>query len=263
MVDMAPTPYVHFAVGLQWPGVIGLLLSCRTLLTFQEWPYLHQARFGRLPVRGCPGSKSTAHDHSVSVNRAVDSPGVRPDFVVTSTNRAIIIDVTVPLSSAEGLEYARDKKIEKYKHLGSVLPLVVGSLGSWLSSNDAISLALSLPGRQWNNLNWKMKLLAIQGTTKVIAIHLASQTEESYPPPEEDEEAVDISPLQLKLHSLPFATLVLPHFNCTVSETQGIATNSTKEEPTMALKIAESGLVHHGGSTGVISKPTKEESEMA
>jgi hypothetical protein len=219
------------------------LISCRTPLTFQEWHYLHQARLGRLPVRGCPGSKSTnktcrlgcgklettdhvvcccqvnsalsinrhnsildlmvteaeALGHSVSVNRAIDSTGMRPDIVVTSTNPAIIIDVTVPLSSAEGLERARNKKIEKYKDLGSVLPLVVGSLGSWLPSNDAISLALSIPGRRWNNLKRKMKLLAIQGTTRIIAKHLAYQTEGSDPPPEEDEETEDNSLLQ---HSL-------------------------------------------------------------
>jgi hypothetical protein len=219
------------------------LLSCRTPLTFEEWHYLHQARLGRLPVRGCPGSKSTvktcrlgcgklettdhvvcccqvnsalainrhnsildlmvaeaeALGHSVSVNRAIDNSGMRPDIVVTSTNPAIIIDVTVPLSSAEGLERAREKKIEKYKHLGSVLPLVVGSLGSWLPSNDAIALALSFPGRRWSTAKRKMKLLAIQGTTRIIAKHLAYQTAESDQLPEEDEEAGDAGLLQLSL----------------------------------------------------------------
>ncbi|KZS03846.1 Uncharacterized protein APZ42_033330 [Daphnia magna] len=211
------------------------LISCRTRLTFQVWPYLHQARLGRLPVRGCPGSKSTnkkcrlgcgklettghvvcccqvnsalsikrhnsildlmvaeaeALAHSVPINHSIDSTGMRPDIVVTSTNPAIIIDVTVPLSCAEGLARAKDKKIEKYKHLGSVLPLVVGSLGSWLPSNDAISLALSIPGRRWNNLKRKMNLLAIQGTTRIIYEHLAYHTEESDPMPEEDEETED------------------------------------------------------------------------
>ncbi|XP_057365066.2 uncharacterized protein LOC130685765 [Daphnia carinata] len=175
------------------------LISCRTPFTFQEWHYLHQARLGRLPVRGyIMVTMADAHGHSVSVNRAVDSTGTRPDIVVISTNPATIIDVTVPLSSAEGLEKVWDKKIEKYKHLGSVLPQVVGSLGSWLPSNDAISLALSIPRRRWNNLTKKMKLLAIQETTKMIANHLAYQTEESDPPPEEDEETEDIS-LQLSL----------------------------------------------------------------
>lgn len=219
------------------------LISCRTPLTFEEWHYLHQARLGRLPVRSCPGSKSTvktcrlgcgklettdhvvcccqvnsalainrhnsildimveeaeALGHSVSVNRAIDATGLRPDIIVTSTNPAIIIDVTVPLSSAEGLERAREKKIEKYKHLGSVLPLVVGSLGSWLPSNDAIALALSFTGRRWNNLKRKMKLLAIQGTTRIVAKHLAYQTAESDQLPEEDEEAEDEGLLPISL----------------------------------------------------------------
>ncbi|KAI9554945.1 hypothetical protein GHT06_020225 [Daphnia sinensis] len=144
-------------------------------------------------------TEAEALGHSNSVNRAIDSTGMRPDVVVTSTNPAIIIDVTMALSSAKGLEMARDKKIEKYKHLGNELPLVVGSLGSWLPSNDAISLALGIPGRRWNNIKRKMKLLAIHETTRIIAKHLAYQTEGSDPLPEEDEETEDIGLLQ---HSL-------------------------------------------------------------
>jgi Reverse transcriptase (RNA-dependent DNA polymerase) len=131
--------------------------------------------------------------HSVSVNLAVGNSGLRPDLVVNSTNPPTIIDVTVPLSSADGLEKAKARKIEKYNHLGLVLPLVVGSLGSWLPSNDEISLALGFSGRKWGILKKKMKLLAIQGTTRIIAKHLAYQTEESDHEPEE-EEAEDASP---------------------------------------------------------------------
>jgi hypothetical protein len=132
--------------------------------------------------------------HTVSVNLAVDNSGLRPDLVVTSTNPPIIIDVTVPLSSADGLEKAQARKIEKYKHLGVVLPLVVGSLGSWLPSNDEICLALGFSGRKWQSLKKKMKLLAIQGTTQIIAKHLAYQTEASDPEPEEEEAEEGASP---------------------------------------------------------------------
>ncbi|XP_046638804.1 uncharacterized protein LOC124319615 [Daphnia pulicaria] len=170
------------------------LLSCRTPLSFQEWHFLHKARLGILPVRGLMAEETEKLGHTVSVNLAVDNSGLRPDLVVTSTNPPIIIDVTVPLSSADGLEKAQARKIEKYKHLGVVLPLVVGSLGSWLPSNDEICLALGFSGRKWQSLKKKMKLLAIQGTTQIIAKHLAYQTEASDPEPEEEEAEEGASP---------------------------------------------------------------------
>ncbi|KZS19684.1 Uncharacterized protein APZ42_013857 [Daphnia magna] len=135
-------------------------------------------------LAGSMDKEAEALDNSVSINRSIDSTGMRPYIVVTSTNPAIIIDVTVPLSCLEDLASARDKKIEKYKHLGSVIPLVVGSPGYWLPSNDAISLTLSIPGKRWKNQKRKMKLLTIQGTTTIIGKHLAYQTEESVPMPE-------------------------------------------------------------------------------
>jgi hypothetical protein len=46
-----------------------------------------------------------------SVNIAMENTGLRPDVVGFSTNPSIIIDVTVPLSSADGLEKAQARKI--------------------------------------------------------------------------------------------------------------------------------------------------------
>jgi hypothetical protein len=111
--------------------------------------------------------------------------------VVTSTNPPTIIDVTVPISSADGLERAKASKIEKYKHLGLILPLVVGSLGSWLPSNDEIAHALGFSRRKWHSMKKKMTLLAIQGSTQIIAKHLAYQTEDSDPLYEEEEPRED------------------------------------------------------------------------
>ncbi|EFX69718.1 hypothetical protein DAPPUDRAFT_113337 [Daphnia pulex] len=145
-------------------------------------------------VPGLMAEETEKLGHTVSVNLAVDNSGLRTDLVVTSTNPSIIIDVTVPLSSADGLDKAQARKIEKYKHLGVVLPLVVGSLGSWLPSNDKICLALGFSGRKWQILKKKMKLLAIQGTTQIIAKHLVYQTEASDPEPEEEEEEEGASP---------------------------------------------------------------------
>lgn len=111
--------------------------------------------------------------HQLSVNRAVEDSSLRPDVVVTTTNPPIFIDVTVPFDIPSGMERAHAKKIDKYQHLGSVLPLVVGALGSWLPTNDEIAIALGFGSRRWSFIKRKMKLLAIQGTTKMIARHLA------------------------------------------------------------------------------------------
>lgn len=88
----------------------------------------------------------------------------------------------------------RQGKLKSTQHLGVVLPLVVGSLGSWLPSNDGISLALGFSGRKWQSLKKKMKLLAIQGTTQIIAKQLAYQIEASDPEPEEAAEEGASSP---------------------------------------------------------------------
>jgi hypothetical protein len=77
----------------------------------------------------------------------VENSALRPDLVVKFTNPPTIIDVAVPISSADGLERAKASKIQKYKLLGLILPLVVGFLGSWLRSNDEIALALGVSER--------------------------------------------------------------------------------------------------------------------
>ena len=71
------------------------------------------------------------------------------------------------------MERAHGNKMEKYRHLGTVLPLVVGALGSWLPTNDEIAIALGFSRRKWSFIRRRVKLLAIQGTTKIIASHLA------------------------------------------------------------------------------------------
>jgi hypothetical protein len=52
--------------------------------------------------------------HTVSVNLTVDNYGLRRDLVVNANNPSIIIDVTVPLSSVNGLEKAQARKMGKY-----------------------------------------------------------------------------------------------------------------------------------------------------
>ncbi|MFO0089556.1 MAG: RNA-directed DNA polymerase, partial [bacterium] len=110
--------------------------------------------------------------HHVTVNHAFDHTILRPDLVINSTTPETIIDVTVPLDTAENLNSAHRKKVEKYNNLGEVLPLVVGSLGAWLPSNDAIRDTLNIPPRLWNGFRRRSRFLAIQGTTRIIQRHL-------------------------------------------------------------------------------------------
>jgi hypothetical protein len=41
--------------------------------------------------------------HSIAINLAVKKSALRPDLLVKSTNPPTIIDVTFPISSADGL----------------------------------------------------------------------------------------------------------------------------------------------------------------
>ena len=69
------------------------------------------------------------------------------------------------------LQKAFDSKVSKYEHLGLILPLVVGSLGSWLPTNDEIAAELRISPRAWAGLRRTARLLAIKGSTSVIRHH--------------------------------------------------------------------------------------------
>ena len=118
-------------------------------------------------------TEAEKHGHRLTVNKAADDNSMRPDLLINSVNPPLIIDVTVPFDIPNGMERAHGNKMEKYRHLGPVLPLVVGALGSWLPTNDEIAIALGFSRRKWSFIRRKMKLLAIQGTTRIIANHLA------------------------------------------------------------------------------------------
>lgn len=135
-------------------------------------------------------TEAEKHGHRLTVNQVTDDSALRPDLVVHSANPPIIIDVTVPFDIPNGMERAHGEKVEKYQHLGTVLPLVVGALGSWLPTNNEIANALGFSGRKWNYMRRRMKLLAIQGTTKIIARHMArgAEIDPAYELEEEAEE---------------------------------------------------------------------------
>ena len=111
--------------------------------------------------------------HVARINLATTGDSLRPDLIVTSMDPALVIDVTVPYDDPLNLQRAHDFKVEKYQHLGRVLPLVVGATGAWLPSNDEIAPALGIDPRTWNSIRRRLRLAAIQGTTKIISRHLA------------------------------------------------------------------------------------------
>ena len=105
------------------------------------------------------------------VNLQDQESGLRPDIVIEGRVPRLIIDVAVAHDDPTNLQKAFDSKVSKYEHLGLILPLVVGSLGSWLPTNDEIAAELRIGPRAWAGLRRTARLLAIKGSTSVIRHH--------------------------------------------------------------------------------------------
>ncbi|GBM93217.1 Retrovirus-related Pol polyprotein from type-1 retrotransposable element R2 [Araneus ventricosus] len=86
-------------------------------------------------------------------NQSVGPLGKRPDLVFQIGKEIYIIDVTIPFENRyESFERARQEKIDKYQHLvdqyakdgvkATVVPIIVGSLGSWDPKNDKFLLSV-------------------------------------------------------------------------------------------------------------------------
>ncbi|XP_046651115.1 uncharacterized protein LOC124342196 [Daphnia pulicaria] len=87
----------------------------------------------------------TRAGHAASVNRVFPGSTLRPDIVIFSTDPPTIIDLTITFDAPESLDAGHARKIEKYSCLGLTLPFVIGALGSWLPSNNAVAVALNIP----------------------------------------------------------------------------------------------------------------------
>ncbi|GBM96076.1 hypothetical protein AVEN_111464-1 [Araneus ventricosus] len=86
--------------------------------------------------------------HIVAKNQPVGPKSLRPDIVFQKGKKMFIIDVTIPFENRlDSFAAARQRKLEKYDHLiefynnmgfqTSIVPIVVGALGSWDKGNDA------------------------------------------------------------------------------------------------------------------------------
>jgi hypothetical protein len=110
--------------------------------------------------------------HNIEVNRVFPGTNLRPDIVVTSTTPCIIIDLTITFDAPESLHAGHERKVEKYGSLGPTLPVVIGALGSWLPSNNAVAATLGIRPKAWRILRRKCRLLSIQGSVQIISRHL-------------------------------------------------------------------------------------------
>ncbi|GBN04853.1 hypothetical protein AVEN_124469-1 [Araneus ventricosus] len=82
-------------------------------------------------------------------HQSVGPLGKRPDLVFQMGKEIYIIDVTIPSENRyDSFDNARQEKLDKYAHLvdiythnaASVIPILVGALGSWDPKNDKFLL---------------------------------------------------------------------------------------------------------------------------
>jgi hypothetical protein len=101
--------------------------------------------------------------HEATVNRVFPGSILIPDILVTLATPPIIIDVAITFDAPKGLTTGHPRKIEKYSCLGLTLPFVIGALGSWLPSNNAVAATLGILPVPWRHLRKKCRLMAIRG----------------------------------------------------------------------------------------------------
>jgi hypothetical protein len=130
--------------------------------------------------------------HTTRVNKCYDGTLLRPDLLITSVDPPVIIDVTIPFDEPENLQSADDEKMRKYSPLTITIPFVVASLGSWLTSNDAIASTLGITSRSWNSTRRDTRLLAIKGSLAIPRHHIRRSNQD--PTIQAEQESQDRSP---------------------------------------------------------------------
>ena len=103
-----------------------------------------------------------------TINRKTEGSELRPDVELAISGSRVLIDVRVSYDVAQNLEQAREEKVAKYKELGTILPLIVGSLGSWLPTNENIRAFLGISDRRWATFRRLARVAAIKGSMEII-----------------------------------------------------------------------------------------------
>ena len=83
---------------------------------------------------------------------------LKPDLVFKYNNSCYFVDIIIPYNSITNMESAAHRKIEKYRHLGYVIPFCGGSLGSWYSGNQIIKTEINFLSNTWKTLKINRRL---------------------------------------------------------------------------------------------------------
>ena len=103
-----------------------------------------------------------------AVNLQSEGSDLRPDIELEISGSRVLMDVRISYDEVSNLEQARNEKVAKYRDLGTTLPLIVGSLGSWPPFNDDIRAFLDISGRRWATFRRKARVAAIKGSMEII-----------------------------------------------------------------------------------------------
>ncbi|KAK4024549.1 hypothetical protein OUZ56_009971 [Daphnia magna] len=125
------------------------------------------ARYELPPMR--KGKRDRGHD--VTINNAIPGKRLGPDVEFQLSGSRVMVDVVVCYDQPGSMENAYQRKYDKYSSHGRILPLVVGSLGSWYPRNDEIRSILGINGRSWGAFRFKARLTAIQGSMDMVCAH--------------------------------------------------------------------------------------------
>ena len=106
--------------------------------------------------------------HSATVEKVFPGTILRPDIVITTTTPQIIINITVTFDAPKSLLAGYERKIAKNAHLDTTLPVVIGALESWLLANNSVAASLDIRPKSWCCFQRKSRLIAIQGSMRVI-----------------------------------------------------------------------------------------------
>ena len=125
------------------------------------------------------------HRLDVALDKTFQDSRLRPDLVTTARGTTFIIDVVVAYDSPSHLEEAYKRKREKYDSLAITLPLVVGSTGAWIESNDDIQSLLGIRANAWTRFRKTARKMAIEGSMEMIRAHLKPRPEQRVTSPTE------------------------------------------------------------------------------
>ena len=94
---------------------------------------------------------------------------LKPDLVINYNNSCYFVDITIPYDSITNMESAANRKIEKYRHLGYVIPFCVGSLGSWYSGNQILKTEMNFSSNTWKILKTASIKESIEGSGRILS----------------------------------------------------------------------------------------------